>query len=136
MKLAVALDVLGDTEPLWNAWLDDVARRTRVELAPEDDLDAKLGDWRPLLVRFAEDHAPVYLRPDSTVATSLRALQAQGARMGVYTGRPLELAEIALAHLGAARRVEAVGTLDEVRARLGEDARVIATRDELVALAP
>jgi len=66
---AIALDldaVLADTRPLWRDWLKDVARRTRVELdVPEDraaaagELDELLGDWRPLLERFAADRGPV-----------------------------------------------------------------------------
>ena len=36
---------------------------------------------------------------------------------------------IALAHVGAARRIEVVGTLDEVQAALGGDAIVVRTRD-------
>ena len=71
---AAALDldaVLGDTRPLWADWLDDAARRTRVELGdvPHDReaaaplLDERLGNWRALLERFAEDRAPLYLRP-------------------------------------------------------------------------
>ena len=58
--------VLGDTEPLWRAWLEDARRRYRVELEDDPDeaaLDAAIGNWRPLLERFAEDHARVYLRP-------------------------------------------------------------------------
>ena len=39
--------------------------------------------------------------------------------------------DIALAHAGAARRVETVGTLDEVLEALGEGAVVVRSRDEL-----
>jgi hypothetical protein len=46
----------------------------------------------------------------------------------------VELARVALAHLGAARRVDAVGTLAEVQAELGKDAAVIHSRDALAAL--
>ncbi|MGH3050595.1 MAG: hypothetical protein ACRDLK_10580, partial [Gaiellaceae bacterium] len=68
--LALDLDaVLADTRPLWDAWLEDAARRTRVELTVPDDrlaaaavLDEALGDWRPLLERFAADRAPVFIR--------------------------------------------------------------------------
>ena len=55
-------------------------------------------------------------------------------RIGVFTDAPRELADIALAHVGAARRVEAVGTLDEVLRQLGGDAVVVRSRDELASL--
>ena len=81
---AVAIDLdgaLGDTRPLWAAWLEDAARRFR-SIAPLDvaalpadraaaaeELDrwaeAGVGDWRAALARFAEDRAPVYLRPSA-----------------------------------------------------------------------
>jgi phosphoglycolate phosphatase-like HAD superfamily hydrolase len=141
--LALALDqVLADTRPLWRDWLDDAARRTHVELDLPDDrieaaalLDARLGDWRPLLGRFAADRGPVYFRPHGGTGTVLRRLQAAGARIGVFTDAPRELADVALAHVGAARRVEVVGTLDEVLAALGGEATVVRTRDELGAAA-
>jgi phosphoglycolate phosphatase-like HAD superfamily hydrolase len=141
--LALDLDaVLADTRPLWRDWLDDAARRTHVELdVPEDRiaaaavLDGRLGDWRPLLERFAADRGPVYFRPHGDTGTVLRRLQAAGARLGVFTDAPRELADIALAHVGAARRVEVVGTLDEVLAALGDDATVARTRGELRAAA-
>jgi phosphoglycolate phosphatase-like HAD superfamily hydrolase len=141
--LALDLDsVLADTRPLWQDWLEDAARRTHVELDLPDDrieaaavLDERLGDWRPLLQRFAADRGPVYFRPHSDTGAVLRRLQAAGARLGVFTDAPRELADIALAHVGAARRVEVVGTLNEVLATLGEGVTVIRTRDELGAAA-
>jgi phosphoglycolate phosphatase-like HAD superfamily hydrolase len=141
--LALALDsVLADTRPLWRDWLDDAARRTHVELdVPEDRLEAaalldeRLGDWRPLLERFAADRGPVYFRPHGDTGTILRRLHTAGARLGVFTDAPRELAAIALAHVGAARRVEVVGTLDEVLATLGDGATVVRSRDELSAAA-
>ncbi len=68
---ALDLDgVLADTRPLWAAWHEDAARRARVELdVPADReaaaalLDEALGDWRPLLTRFAADRAPLSIRP-------------------------------------------------------------------------
>jgi hypothetical protein len=42
--------------------------------------------------------------------------------------------EIALAHAGAAREVEVVGMLAEVRAALGGDAVVVRSREELAGL--
>jgi phosphoglycolate phosphatase-like HAD superfamily hydrolase len=138
-SLALDLDgVLADTRPLWNDWLEDAARRTHVELdLPTDRIEAAallddlLGDWRPLLERFAADRGPVYFRPKADTGALLRRLHAAGARIGVFTDAPRELAEVALAHVGATRRIELVGTLDEVRAALGADAAVVRTRDEL-----
>ena len=143
LPLALDLDsVLADTRPLWTDWLEDVARRTHVALdVPEDRaaaalvLDERLGDWRPLLERFAADRAPVYFRPHGDTGAVLRRLHAAGARIGVFTDAPRELADIALAHVGAARRVEVVGTLDEVLAALGSDTTVVHSRDELNAAA-
>jgi beta-phosphoglucomutase-like phosphatase (HAD superfamily) len=142
--VAIALDldgVLADTRPLWDAWLEDAARRARVELdLPEDResaagmLDDSLGDWRPLLARFAADRAPVFIRPRADTNAVLRRLTAAGARIGVFSDAPRELVEIALAHAGAARRVEVIGTPAEVQAALGEAAVVIRSREELAAL--
>jgi phosphoglycolate phosphatase-like HAD superfamily hydrolase len=141
--LALDLDgVLADTRPLWNDWLEDAARRTHVELELPDDrvaaaavLDELLGDWRPLLERFAADRGPVYFRPNGDTGALLRRLQGAGARLGVFTDAPRELADVALAHVGAARRVEVVGTLDDVLAVLGDGAAIVRTRDELGAAA-
>jgi phosphoglycolate phosphatase-like HAD superfamily hydrolase len=140
-SIALDLDaVLADTRPLWHAWLEDAGRRARVSLdVPEDRaaavgvLDERLGDWRPLLRRFADDRAPVYFRPRAETSALLRRLQAAGVRLGAFTDAPLELAEVALAHVGAARRVEAVGTLDDVLRELGGDAVVVRSRSELAA---
>jgi phosphoglycolate phosphatase-like HAD superfamily hydrolase len=142
-SLAIDLDaVLADTHQLWRDWLADAARRTRVELAdlPVDRaeaaplLDERLGDWRPLLERFAADRAPIHFRPRADVGAQLRRLQGGGARIGAFTDAPRELAELALAHAGAARRVEVVGTLDEVLAALGADAVVVRSREQLASV--
>jgi phosphoglycolate phosphatase-like HAD superfamily hydrolase len=140
--LAVDLDaVLGDTRPLWRDWLEDAARRARVELdVPADRvaaaavLDERLGDWRPLLQRFAADRGPLHFRPRPDTSAALRRLHAAGFRIGVVTDAPRELAEVALEHVGAARRVAVVGTLDEVRRELGDGVRLVRSRDELVSL--
>jgi phosphoglycolate phosphatase-like HAD superfamily hydrolase len=141
--IAVDLDsVLADTRPLWRDWLEDAARRARVALhdVPEDRLaavpvlDEHLGDWRPLLERFAADRAPLHFRPRPEVGAALRRLRSSGMRIGVVTDAPRELADVALAHLGAARRVDVVGTLDEVRGELGDDVRLVHSREELVEL--
>lgn len=141
-SFALELDaVLADTRPLWHDWLADAARRTRVELdVPEDRiaaatvLDTRLGDWRPLLALFAADRGPLHFRPNPDTSAQLRRLQAAGARIGVFTDAPRELADVALAHVGAARRIEAVGTLDEVRHALGGSPVVVRTRGELADL--
>jgi phosphoglycolate phosphatase-like HAD superfamily hydrolase len=133
--------VLGDTRPLWLAWLGDLRRRSRIELddLPEDRqaataiLDERLANWRALLERFAAEHAPVYLRPDPGANARLRKL-AEAARVGAFTDAPPELAHAALMHLGAGRRVACVGTLAEVSEQLGNDAVVVRTRAELAAL--
>jgi phosphoglycolate phosphatase-like HAD superfamily hydrolase len=139
----VELDaVLADTRPLWRDWLEDAARRARVSLdgLPDDRvaaaavLDSRLGDWRPLLERFAADRGPLHFRPRPEVSTALRRLHAGGARIGVVTDAPRELADIALAHLGVARSVELVGTEDAVRAALGDDLRLVRSRDDLADL--
>lgn len=131
--VAIELDaVLGDTRPLWEAWLEDVSRRAHVD--PEH-LDEELPNWRVLLERFAEDHAAVYLRPSARAAAALRRLQADGIRVGVFTEAPEELARIAVAQLGAARRIEALeagpGALDRLLARLGPNTRVVRDVAEL-----
>ncbi len=48
--------------------------------------------------------------------------------------RPAELARVALAQLGAARRVDAVETGAGALERLGADVTLIRSRDELVSL--
>jgi len=139
LAIAVDLDaVLADTRPVWDAWLEDASRRARVALAVPADrteaaetLDAELGDWRPLLDRFAADRAPLWFRPRADLNNTLRRLKAAGARIGVFTDAPRELAELALAHAGAARYVETIGTLAEVRAALGDDVMLITSREAL-----
>lgn len=153
----VALDLdgaLGDTRPLWEDWLADAARRyssiAPLDLAslPRDRgesaaaldrwAEGGVGDWRGALERFAEDRAPVYLRPGADASATLRRLAAAGRRLGVFTDAPEPLARIALAHLGAARRVEALeagaGALERLLQRLGDDATVVWTREDLLAL--
>ena len=143
-QFAIALDldlVLADTRPLWEAWLEDAARRARVELDVPSDreaaavvLDGALGDWRPLLARFAADRAPLWIRPRPDTNSALRRLAAAGARIGVFSDAPRELVEIALAHAGAARQVQIAGTLAEVEASLGPDVVLVRSRGELAGL--
>jgi phosphoglycolate phosphatase-like HAD superfamily hydrolase len=133
--VAVDLAALGDVEPLWRDWLDDAARRFRVDVSA---LDEQLPNWRPLLERFAEERAPVYLRRDADVTEALRRLHAAGVRIGVFADAPAELARIALSHLGANGRVDVVeagdGARERLLAALGDDTVVVATRAELVGL--
>jgi phosphoglycolate phosphatase-like HAD superfamily hydrolase len=150
-NVAIELEVLGDTRRLWDDWLADAARRFRsiaeldVESLPEDRGEAAaeldrwaqqgVGDWRGALRRFAEDRAPVYLRPEAAVSAKLRALEGAGVRLGVFTDAPEPLARVALAQLGAARRIELLetgaGALERLLFELGPDAAIIRTRDEL-----
>jgi phosphoglycolate phosphatase-like HAD superfamily hydrolase len=145
---AVAIDVdgaLGDTRPLWRDWLADVMRRVRVDEQLPDEpaaaaarLDELVGNWRVLLERYAEEHAPVRLRRSSEAAEALRRLQAAGVTIGAFTETPEPLARVALAQLGAARRVDAFeagpGALERLLERLGSDTVVVRSRNELSAL--
>jgi phosphoglycolate phosphatase-like HAD superfamily hydrolase len=135
---AVAVDLdgaLGDTRRLWEDWLEDARRRARVDVTALDD---ELPNWRQLLQRFAEERAPVYLRPDAEASAALRRLHAAGTTIGVFTDAPEELARVALAQLGAARRIDALETgddaLERLLARLGANTRVVRSRAELVGL--
>ena len=154
----VALDfdaVLGDTRPLWEAWLEDVSRRfrsiaaldpaalprDRAEAARELDrwAEAGIGDWRASLERFAEEHAPVYLRPAADASAALRRLEAAGRRVGAFTDAPEPLARVAAAQLGASRRLVTLETgddaLERLLARLGPGALVVRDRGELSRIA-
>jgi phosphoglycolate phosphatase-like HAD superfamily hydrolase len=134
-SIAIALDALGDTTAIWRDWLSDARRRYRVDV---DDLDGELPNWRPLLKRFAEERAPVYLRPDADVSAALRRLQSSGARIAVYAEAPEELARVALSQLGATRRIDLLeagpGALQRVRAKFGDDVEVVESRSRLVSL--
>ena len=133
--VAISLSALGDMEPLWRDWLDDERRRYRVD---GDALDQELPNWRELVERFAEERAPVYFRRDADVSSTLRQLRASGTRIGVFTDAPAELARVALSHLGAERHIEVLesgpGAQKRILAALGNGARVIDTREELLAV--
>ncbi len=155
MKVALDLDaVLGDTRPLWEAWLEDAARRYR-SIAPLDPSELSkdrgeaaeqldrwaeggVGDWHGSLERFTEDHAPVFLRPDPDANAALRRLQSRGDTIGAFTDAPEPLGRLALAQLGAGRRLEVAefgaGARERVLEALGEGSVVVASRDELLAL--
>ena len=143
--LAIELDALGDTHPLWSAWLASARTVLGVEpnSLPEDRaaaaaaLDsAGAGNWRVLLERFAEDHAPAYLRRDAATSAALQSLAASGARIGVFTDAPEPLARVALSQLGATRRIAMLetdaGALERLLATLGAGAEVVRTRDDLL----
>ena len=143
--LAIELDALGDTRPLWSAWLASARAVLDVEpgTLPTDRaaaaaaLDAAgAGNWRVLLERFAEDHAPAYLRRDAATSAALHSLASSGARLGVFTDAPEPLARVALSQLGATRRVAALetgaGALERLLAALGAGAEVVRTRDDLL----
>jgi phosphoglycolate phosphatase-like HAD superfamily hydrolase len=133
--VAIDLDALGDTRRLWEDWRLDAARRFRIDRA---SLETELPSWEHLLERFAEERAPVYLRPDAAVSSVLRELHAGGVRLGVFTDAPASLARVALAHVGASRRVTELeagpGALERLRERLGQGTRVVRTREELLGL--
>ena len=150
--IAIDLDaVLGDTRPLWDDWLEDAARRYR-SIAPLDPAELPhdraqaavaldewaqngVGDWRSALGRFAEDRAPVYLRPDAEVSAALRELAARGHTLGAFTDAPEALARIAVSQLGADRRLAEVetgsGALEHLVEKLGPDTLVVRGRSEL-----
>jgi len=149
--VAIELEVLGDTRRLWDDWLADAARRFRsiaeldVDSLPRDRGEAAaeldrwaeqgVGDWRGALRRFAEDRAPLYLRPEAAVSAKLRTLEGSGFRLGIFTDAPEPLARVALAQLGATRRIEQLetgaGALERLLVKLGSEAAIIRTRDEL-----
>ena len=143
--LAIDLDALGDTRPLWTAWLASVRDVLAIDpdqLPPDRGeaahaLDASgAGNWRTLLERFSEDHAGAYLRRDAATSATLQSLAAEGVRLGVFTDAPEPLARIALAQLGAERRVSTLesgeGALERLQATLGADTTVVRTRDDLL----
>ena len=99
-------------------------------------LDEELPNWRALLERFAEDQrARLPAARARPWPAALRGLQADGLRIGVFTDAPEELARIAVAQLGAARRIEALeagpGALERLLAHLGPDTRVARSLAEL-----
>jgi phosphoglycolate phosphatase-like HAD superfamily hydrolase len=73
------------------------------------------------------------------VSAALRALAASGHRIGVFTDAPEPLARVALAQLGAARRIAALevgdSSLERILETLGPDCVVIRARDELIDVA-
>jgi len=144
--IAIDLDALGDTRALWRDWLASAQAVLEVDPAalPADrgaaaaELDESgAGNWRSLLERYCEDRAPVYLRRDAETSAVLRALAASEHTIGVFTDAPEPLALVALAQLGATRRVAALeaggSALERILVTLGPDALVVRTREELIA---
>jgi phosphoglycolate phosphatase-like HAD superfamily hydrolase len=145
LALAIELDSIGDTRPLWAAWLESARGVLDVDpdtLPPDRGAaaaaldEAGAGNWRVLLERFSEDHAPAYLRRDAATSAVLRSLASSAVTLGVFTDAPEPLAEIALAHLGAERRISALetgaGALARLLAAIGTDAEVVRTRADLL----
>lgn len=83
-------------------------------------LEAEVANWPALLERFAEDHAAVYLRPDGEANAALRRLRAAGVRLGAFTDVPEPLARVAAAQLGVERQLEALEAGDGALPRLIE----------------
>jgi phosphoglycolate phosphatase-like HAD superfamily hydrolase len=147
--VAIDLDVLADTRSLWEDWLRTAAPVLGVEPGsiPSDRGEAtaildqgRAGNWRTLLERFSEDRAAAYLRRDASSSAALRSLTGAGRTLGVFTDAPEPLARVALAQLGAERRVDAletgIGAEARLVARLGGDAVVVvSTREELLTIA-
>jgi phosphoglycolate phosphatase-like HAD superfamily hydrolase len=144
--LALDLDgVLCDTRRLWADWLASAAPVLGVspDELPADRSEAAVeldrrgaGNWRTLLERWSEERAAVYLRRDARTSEAMRVLEASGRRIGVFTDAPAGLAQVALTHVGAVRRVAEVeagaSAKERLLRRLGDDAVVIETRDELI----
>ncbi|MBM2823228.1 MAG: hypothetical protein HW413_1974 [Thermoleophilia bacterium] len=146
--VAIDLDALGDTRALWSDWLasaravlsvDPAALSAdRGEAAAELDRQGA-GNWRALLERYSEERAPVYIRRDAETSAALRSLDASGHVIGVFTDAPEPLARVALAQLGATRRIAELevgdGALERILVAFGADALVVRTRDALIDIA-
>ena len=143
--VAIDLDAIGDTRPLWSAWLESVRSVLAIDpdLLPADRAQAAAvldeggaGNWRTLLERFSEDHAPAYLRRDAATSAALQSFVSRGIVVGVFTDAPEPLGRVALAQLGAERRVSEVefggGALERLVAALGPQAVVVRTRTDLL----
>ena len=105
--LLIDLDgALGDTRPLWDAWLADAERVLPVDtraLPADRGLAANAlddaGQETGAPCSAAAGPGPIYLRPDATTSAALRQLAGSGVRLGAFTDAPAELADLALAQL-------------------------------------
>jgi phosphoglycolate phosphatase-like HAD superfamily hydrolase len=97
------------------------------------------ANWERLLERFAEEHAAAYLRPRGGANAMLRRLAAAGVLVGAFTDSPEPLARVAAQQLGVERHLEALecgpGALGRLLERLGPDAAVVRSLDELTRVA-
>lgn len=109
---------------LWGAAVEHVARRYHTvrplvagDLPADRDaataaLDVWAGDeaasWRRELSRFYEDHARLHLRRDPGLATLLRDLRRNNARLAAYGCGPREASAQVFAFLGLDRKLDAV----------------------------
>ena len=146
--LAVDLDALGDTRGLWNDWLESAASVLEVDGAtlPDDRAEAAAALDRAERRQLAR--APRTLLRGSRARLppagceherGAEALADAGRVVGVFTDAPEPLARVALAQLGAARRVSALetgaGARDRLLATLGDGAVVVSSRSELLSQA-
>jgi phosphoglycolate phosphatase-like HAD superfamily hydrolase len=129
---------LGGVRPLDPASLP--ADRAEAIAALDIWAGADAANWRIVLVRFYEAHAPVQLAPDPELNAALRRARRAGIRLAVASPLPRAAAELALAHVGAGRGAEAVCTEEDgdpvaaARAALGApDAPYVADRAALFA---
>jgi phosphoglycolate phosphatase-like HAD superfamily hydrolase len=147
---AVAIDLDGalvDTRPLWDDWLGSAAGVLGLDPTslPGDRgaaarvLDDTAGNWRTLLERYCEERVAVHVRRDPATSEALRSLAASGWEIDVFTDAPEPLARLALAQIGADRRVSTLeagtGALERLRDGRTSEPVVVSSRAELLSLA-
>jgi phosphoglycolate phosphatase-like HAD superfamily hydrolase len=146
--VAIDLDgALTDTRPLWDDWLESAATVLGLDASslPHDRaaaaavLDETAGNWLALLERFCEERVAVYVRRDPAVNDALRALSASGREIQVFTDAPEPLARLALAQIGADRRVSRLetgaGAVERLRDESASGRVVVSSRGELLSAA-
>ena len=126
--------MLGDTRPLWRDWLADASRVLDVEGLPEDRARGggragrarrgQLADAAGAVRRGSRARLPAAGRGGQRGAAPAAS---EGVGLAVFTDAPAELARVALAQLGAARRVDVVETGAGALERLGGDITVVRT---------
>jgi phosphoglycolate phosphatase-like HAD superfamily hydrolase len=144
--LIIADDALADLGSLWSDAVEHLARKLGrvVPLDPEAvpaeraaavvHLDAwagtEAGNWRVELARFYEGHAPVHLRPDPELNSTLRQLSSSGVRITVWSPGPPEALAVITHFLGLDRQVGArIADADPAAALRGLTAAEIAAHD-------